>query len=128
MRKENWIAHDARRVHPVLLEPILREGVTKQQARLSELLRFPFAEVNNVHMPAETHRHGTAMPPAHASIVSRIRAVAGIIVRVRPKGRSLVGFPHDISRWVKDPEFVGIGPLPQETPPGDNDIIHDIGR
>src|SRR6185436_10846340 len=91
-KKEEWKRCVARKG----LEPILCEWVTKQQARLSELLRFTLAEVNNVHMPAETHRHGSVMPPAHASIVSRIRAVAGVIVSVRPKRRSLIRLPHEI--------------------------------
>ena len=62
--------------------------------------RFPFSEVKNIHVTTETHRYGSVVPAAHSFVVSRIRAVAGVIVSVRPKRRSLVGFPHEISSGV----------------------------
>src|SRR5437762_1335672 len=81
-------------------KPVLCEGITKQQTWLLALLGFPFSEVDHVHVPAETHGHGTAVPPAHSSIVIRIRTVTRVIIRVWAKGRSLVRFPHKISRRV----------------------------
>src|SRR5204863_3203739 len=112
----------------VLLESILREGITKQQARHAALLCFPFSEIDNVHVAAEPHRHRTVMPPADAAIVIRIRTIAGVIVSVWPKGRTLVGFPHDIGNRVKDTQFVSIGSLAQKPPPVDHEIVHDVSR
>src|SRR5438105_4455337 len=71
--------------HWLSSKPVLGEGITKQQTWLLALLGFPFSEVDHVHVPAETHCHGTAVPPAHSSIVIRIRTVTRVIIRVWAK-------------------------------------------
>src|SRR5215510_2245376 len=83
------------------LQPILCKGIAKQQAGLAALFYFPSSEVDHVHMPAEAHRHRSAMPPAHATVIVGIRTITGVIVGVGSEGRALVGFPHEISRGIK---------------------------
>src|SRR5438552_2021648 len=66
-------------IHSIFSQSIFGERITKQQAWLPTLLHFPFPEVDHVHVSTEAHRYGSAVTTAYASIVSRIRTIAGVI-------------------------------------------------